>query len=168
MKEGLFHLTLGMLLIVDIQGIQAAVNMVETIRDEASQIIHGRNTCLEIRNLNNFGHRFVYAEVHPKEPHLFSDFVEFIKAKFTAIGDKVKCTNSFEFIPHVTLAKVSRPISKMRRSQYISQAYYVDHQTKYFGAQNLDNLNLCIIESSTRYDGFYTTLTDVRISMNDG
>lgn len=163
MKEELFHMTLGMFRLRDIQGIQLAVDMVRTIKDEAPEIIQGRDTLLEVDGLNNFGHRVVYAQVKPKDPQLFQDFLSFIRRKFESIGDKVQSTNSFEFVPHITLAKVSRPISRIRRSQYIDESFYAHHKNEYFGSQRLDNLQLCIIETSTRFDGFYTTLEDVNI-----
>ena len=163
MKEGLFHITLGMFRIDDIQGIQAAVDMVEELKEEASKLINGRDNSLDIRNLNQFGHRVLYAEVLPADPQLFQDLVQLIANKFTSIKDKVKSTNDFEFIPHLTLLKVSRPIARMRKSKYIDQTYYSPMMSQHFGSQMLDNLQLCIIESSTRRDGFYTTLTDVKL-----
>ena len=162
MKEGLFHITLGMLRIDDIQGIQAAVDMVDQLKDDAAALIHGRDKSLEIKNLSQFGHRVVYAEVHPSDPKLFQDMVHLINTRFTAIKDKVKSTNDFEFIPHLTLLKVSRPIARLRKTKYIDQSHYSASAAQHFGSQGLDNLQLCIIESSTRRDGFYTTLTDIK------
>ena len=163
MKEDLFHMTLGMFRLMDIQGIQLAVDMVESIKEEAEKILKAGDNTLEVKHLNNFGHRVLYAEIHPKDPVLFKNFIEFIKTKFESLGEKVQSTNSFDFIPHITLAKVSRPISRIRRSQFIDESFYDGFKDKYFGAQGLDNLQLCIIESSTRFDGFYTTLAHVNI-----
>lgn len=163
MDSSLFHITLGMYNIRNIGGICAAVDMMETIKDEVQDIINQRDTLLEVKNLDNFGHRVVYAEVHPKDPQLFKDLYTFVREKFDSLGEDVKNTNSFEYVPHLTLCKVSRPISRARRSQYIAESFYQSLKNQWFGSQRLDNLQLCIIESSTRFDGFYTTLSEIQL-----
>ena len=163
MKEGLFHITLGMLRIPETRGILAAVDTLEGLAEEFKALTNGRDTDLHVRNLNNFGHRVLYAEVHPADPVLFQDLLRLLKAKFEPIKESVMSTNSFEFVPHVTLVKVSRPIARVRNSQYIDQGSYQEAANEEFGVQALDNLQLCIIEASTRFDGFYTTLADIKV-----
>ena len=72
-------------------------------------------------------------------------------------------SNNFDFVPHLTLAKVSRPMTRLRRSKFIDESYYAAFATAEFGEQVLDNLQLCIIEASSRYDGFYTTLAEAKL-----
>ena len=161
MNPGLFHITLGMYRIQDIAGIQAAVNLMEEMQERVSLILQDRDTSLTVKNLNQFGHRVVYAEVHPRDPQLFNDLVTFVRQQFDNLAEHgVASTNSFSFVPHVTLVKVSRQIARARHSQFIDEAYYKPMAGEMFGEQRLDNLNLCIIEASTRFDGFYTTLAD--------
>ena len=77
-------------------------------------------------------------------------------------GPGVCLNDKFGFVPHVTLAKESRPVTRMRRSKYIDSGYYEAHINDTFGHQIIDNLQLCVIDSSTRYDGFYSTLADLQ------
>ena len=71
--------------------------------------------------------------------------------------------DKFGFVPHVTLAKVSRPVARMRRSKYIDTGLYDKFSDDTFGDQVIDNLQLCVIDSATRYDGFYNTLIDLKL-----
>ena len=77
-------------------------------------------------------------------------------------SDLVKSSNSFDYVPHLTLAKVSRPVARERRSKYIDTAYYQEFEDQKFGEQILENLQLCVIDSSTRYDGFYNILAELQ------
>ena len=99
-------------------------------------------------------------EVEAGDPELLASLVTRVKRAVAEAGPGVSLNDKFGFIPHVTLAKVSRPVARMRRSKYIDSSYYESHCSNTFGSQNIDNLQLCVIDSSTRYDGFYSTLAD--------
>ena len=58
---------------------------------------------------------------------------------------------------------MNRPISRLRRSKYLPSALYEAYADVYFGEQEVDNLQLCVIEAATRFDGFYKTIADVAI-----
>ena len=79
-------------------------------------------------------------------------------------SDKVAVGNKFELSPHMTLIKVNRPIARLRKSKYLPSALYESHENDFFGLQNVDNLQLCVIENTTRADGFYSTLTEIDLS----
>ncbi len=76
-------------------------------------------------------------------------------------SDAVSVTNKFEFTPHLTVCKVSRPVSRLRRSKYLPSALYESMEELEFGVQPLDNLQLCVIEQTTRDDGFYRTINEI-------
>ena len=59
---------------------------------------------------------------------------------------------------------MNRPISRLRRSQYLPSALYEEYVDVDFGVQPVDNLQLCVIEQSTRFDGFYSTLNEIDLS----
>ena len=73
----------------------------------------------------------------------------------------VKNSNSFEFVPHITIAQVSRPVALLRGSWFIPSAAYSDHNQLNFGRQVVDNLHLCVIEQDLGRDGFYTTVASI-------
>jgi 2'-5' RNA ligase len=168
MRPSLYHITLAMLRLDGIAGIQAAVDAVENFptTDWSGLVASSPSSSplvLDLRRLNNFGHRVVYAEVHPRDPALFDALVAALRARLEQQSPAVAITNNFDFVPHLTLAKVSRPMTRLRRSKFIDESYYAAHAAEDFGAQVVDNLQLCIIEASSRYDGFYTTLAEAKL-----
>ena len=163
MKRGLFHITIAMLRIRGEEGLDQARQMMQRLKVELDSLLEDRSrTLLTVRGLNNFGQRVVYGEVEAAEPGLLSSLVTRVKRVVTEAGPGVSLNDKFGFVPHVTLAKVSRPVARIRRSKYIDSSYYEAHINDTFGLQNIDNLQLCVIDSSTRYDGFYSTLTDLQ------
>ncbi len=160
MKLGLLHITLGMLRLSDDSAIAEMISVVEdlkpTLKNYADQLK------LVISGLDTFGQRVLYAKVKPQpREDLFWEFVSAVSNRVAATSDNVIVTNKFEFQPHVTVAKVSRPIARLRRSKYIPSGHYDDFEEMTFGEQTLDNLQLCVIEATTRFDGFYRTLIEV-------
>ena len=84
-----------------------------------------------------------------------------VKNRVSATSDAVSVTNKFEFTPHLTVCKVSRPVSRLRRSKYLPSALYEGFEGTDFGTQEVDNLQLCVIEQTTRSDGFYRTVSEI-------
>jgi len=163
MKRGLFHITIAMLRIWCEEGLDEARRMMQRLGAELRTLLEDRSrTVLTVRGLNNFGQRVVYGEVEAAEPELLASLVTRVKRAVAEAGPGVSLNDKFGFVPHVTIAKVSRPVARMRRSKYIDSGYYETHINDTFGHQNIDNLQLCVIDSSTRYDGFYSTLANLQ------
>ena len=167
MRPNLFHLTIGMLRLEGPEGLVAARAMMKRLRPVVEEMFRDKDSAtLEINSLSNFGQRVVYANVLPKSDFWFNALVDACKeAVNTAAGNTmppiVKSTNSFEFMPHITIAKVSRPVARLRRSRFIPSAAYSDHNQLNFGRQVVDNLHLCVIEEDLGQDGFYTTVASI-------
>ena len=51
---------------------------------------------------------------------------------------------------------------RIRKSKYLPSSLYEAYSDKEFGYQSLDNLQLCVIEASTRFDGFYRTINEIK------
>ena len=162
MKPGLLHLTLAMLRLTGEDAAAAAQRMMDGLRAELQPLLAAADTGLEIAGLNNFGQRVVYAEVRPRDPATLARVRAAVRRRVSEAGPGVASTDRFGFVPHVTLAKVSRPVARLRRAQYIDSSCYDLYSKAEFGRQPLDNLQLCIIESTTRYDGFYSTLSELQ------
>lgn len=163
MKRGLFHITIAMLRIRGEEGLEKARQMMQRLEAELRTLLEDRSrTVLTVRGLNSFGQRVVYGEVEAEEPDILASLVIRVKRAVVEAGPGVSLNDKFGFVPHVTLAKVSRPVARMRRSKYIDSGYYEAHINDTFGHQIIDNLQLCVIDSSTRYDGFYSTLADLQ------
>lgn len=137
------------------------------LKPELSNILADKSKAtIKIENLKSFGQRVVYADVTPAHDDTFWKFANLVRTSLDNASDLVKSSNSFDYhsdyVPHLTLAKVSRPVARERRSEYIPTSYYQEFEGLRFGEQGLDNLQLCVIDSSTRYDGFYNTLAQLQ------
>ena len=167
MRPNLFHLTIGMLRLEGAEGLVAARAMMDRLRPVVEEMFRDKDSAtLEINDLSNFGQRVVYANVLPKSDFWFNALVDACKeAVTTAAGNTmppmVKSTNSFEFVPHITIAQVSQPVAQKRGSWFIPSAAYSDHNQLNFGRQVVDNLHLCVIEQDLGRDGFYTTVASI-------
>ena len=89
-------------------------------------------------------------------------FCSLIRDTIAHSSEKVNVSDKFELRPHMTLIKVNRPIARFRKSKYLPSALYESHIDDSFGNQSVDNLQLCILEPTTRFDGFYSTLTELK------
>jgi len=162
MKPNLFHLTIGMLRLEGPDGLVAARALMERLRPVVEEMFRDRESAaLEIDGLGNFGQRVVYANVFPKSEFWFNALVDACKEAVSAAAPAVRSTNSFDFVPHITVAKVSRPVARLRRSRFIPSAAYTEHAQLRFGRQEVNNLHLCVIEQDLGRDGFYTTLASI-------
>ncbi|CAB4056287.1 unnamed protein product [Lepeophtheirus salmonis] len=118
---------------------------------------------LQIEGLGTFGQRVLYAKVNPTDQMLFNQLHSIILSAIKESSPKVKTTNKFEYVPHITITKVSRPISKIRHSKYIPGSYYSQFDQKSFGKFVVDNIKLCVIENDRGSDGFYRTLNTIEL-----
>lgn len=146
------------------EGVDQAVNMMKSLEQELTSLVSDHSkSLLSVQGLNNFGQRVVYAEVQPHHPQTLMSLVSLVKRKVQEAGPNVALNDKFGFVPHLTLAKVSRPVARLRRSKYINSGYYSSFSGSLFGDQPVDNVQLCVIDSATRYDGFYNTLVEIKI-----
>ena len=159
MKQGLFHITVAMLRLPNYEGIHEAMTLVESLSPVLTEV--AKTVKFHLKGLDTFGQRVLYANVIPEPEEEFWMFLSEIKNRIAETSSNVTVTNKFEFTPHMTLLKVSRPISRLRNSKYLPSSLYEDFIDADFGIQVPNNLQLCVIEATTRDDGFYRTLTDI-------
>lgn len=160
MKPGLFHVTLGMMRLRGQAGVDEAKELLRRLQPALEE---ARGARLRVAGLETFGQRVLYAKVEPEPSDAFWALVAEFKNLLAETSDNVSVTDKFDLTPHMTLVKVNRPISRLRRSKYLPSALYERHTGAEFGVQSLDNLQLCVIEASTRFDGFYLTAEEIRL-----
>ncbi|PAA86058.1 hypothetical protein BOX15_Mlig008737g1, partial [Macrostomum lignano] len=107
---------------------------------------------LRLRGLGCFFGRVLHARVDPA-PAGLTDFVDHLQAVIRAAGLQVLETH--EFVPHVTLLKTSRPVSRQLGSRLIPPRLYAGSEGVDFGEQPLDAVYLCSMEKARGPDGFY-------------
>jgi len=165
MPQGLLHITLGMLRLTGDEGVHEAVGVLDDLKSVLQWYGGQEGLKLRIRGLDTFGQRVLFGRVEPEPSNeLFWELISEIRNRVAETGSEVIVTNKFEFEPHLTVCKVSRPVARLRRSKYLPSSLYEGWQEVEFGIQPVDNLQLCVIEQTTRYDGFYRTLNEILLN----
>ena len=159
MKPGLFHITLCMLRLAGEDGEREMAQITAELEPELGRL----RTRLRVEGLSTFGQRILFAKVRPESGDRFAVLLEAVRARLSVASEAVSVSDKFDFMPHLTLCKVSRPVSRLRRSKYLPSVLYEAYANVLFGEQEVDNLQLCVIEAATRFDGFYKTIADIAI-----
>jgi hypothetical protein len=90
---------------------------------------------LKISGLDTFGQRVLFAKVIPESDDLFWQFVGLVLDKLAKSSPAIGLTNKFDLTPHLTLVKVNRPISKLRKSKFLPSRLYEKFSDLEFGVQ---------------------------------
>ncbi|CAG0884608.1 unnamed protein product [Darwinula stevensoni] len=158
MRRGLFHVTLGMLRLDGSFAVEEARRRVEDLRATLEKTCR-EDATLKVAGLATFGSRVLYARVAPSPA--FWRVASLLRDALDDPERGLAPTNAFDLVPHMTLVKVSRPVARERRSKYLDPSLYIKYENVDFGVQVIDNVNLCVIDDTTREDGFYRTLAEI-------
>ena len=161
MKPGLFHITLSMVRINGDAGIKEAKNLMNELENEFQRLLNDKTCHLILGDLDTFGQRVLYAKVKPNPIDIYANMHSVIQTKLE-MATCISSTNKFESKPHMTILKVSRPISRLRNSKYLPSYLYEDFKNSSFGIQPINNLKLCLIDAETGSDGFYHTVSEIQ------
>lgn len=148
----MFHLTLCILKLDSPGDVVDAVSAIKKVASKNLPLV-----TLTLDGLDNFRQRVLYARVQKNEDlfilrkHLIDELVS------STVTDK------FSFVPHVTIAKLSRPVSRLRHSNYIDQYLYLKFEDDEFGSDTITELYLCEMGSERRDDGFYKCAAEVSL-----
>lgn len=119
-------------------------------REELASMAHsGIN--LNISGVGNFFQRVVYGKVNHDER--FTQFVEHLQALIRESGISI-CDN-FDFVPHMTILKVIRPIARQVGSNKVPSWMYEDFAEMKFGSQVIDGIHLCAMKGEKIAGKFY-------------
>ena len=164
MKAGLFHVTICMLRL----GGEAGEREMARATEELEPLLKSFRCRMVVEGLDTFGQRVLYAKIRPEPEEEFYALISAIQNRIAETSGAVTVSDKFGFTPHMTLCKVNRPISRVRKSKYLPSALYEKYAGLHFGVQEVDNLQLCIIDQATRFDGFYKTIADVAREEEEG
>ncbi|XP_076448080.1 leukocyte receptor cluster member 9-like [Babylonia areolata] len=106
---------------------------------------------LWLEGVGNFYSRVVYAKVKPHQG--FTDFVDHVKLLVKEAGVEIR--DNHDFVPHMTLMKVTRPVARQKGSKSVDPWLYDGFTDMDFGQQRVDSLHLCSMGDERREDGFY-------------
>jgi len=149
--SGAMHLTLATVGLETPEQIQNAIQCLKEAHSELIDIMP-KNTKLRFKGVSTFFNRVIYARVVdcPKE---FYDLVEHLKTCLVSNGIDIR--DYHEFVPHMTIMKVSRPVAKLTGNNYIAPWLYSSFNETELGSQSVDNIHLCAMVDGRQEDGFY-------------
>lgn len=151
----MFHLTLSILKLDSAGDICNAVSALKAISE-----IPLPQAQIELDGLDNFNLRVLYSRVEK------NDGLVTLRNKVVdeLISRNCNITDKFKFVPHVTVAKLSRGVCRMRHSNFIDQYLYLKFEDDYFGKQVIDKLYLCEMGAARREDGFYKCACEISLN----
>ncbi|XP_067683966.1 leukocyte receptor cluster member 9-like [Haliotis asinina] len=106
---------------------------------------------LRLVGVGNFFNRVIYAKVQC--PETFVPFVDHVKMCLNEAGVDIR--DGYEFVPHMTIMKTTRPVSRLMGTKEVSPFLYDGFADMTFGSQTIDAIHLCSMETERREDGFY-------------
>ena len=106
---------------------------------------------LRIEAVDHFYKRVLYGKVQHGTD--FTAFVEHLRTLLCNAGISIR--DNYEFVPHMTIMKTSRPVSRLLHTKDIDPSIYRSFSDMTFGEQLLDAIHLCPMTAERKEDGFY-------------
>ena len=107
--------------------------------------------------MSDFYNRVIYAKVHHEQGLM--DFVNHLKLLVKEAGLEIR--DNHDFVPHMTIMKVTRPVARQKRSKNVDPWLYSNFTDMYFGWQHIDAIHLCSMGDERRDDGFYACPAEI-------
>ncbi|KAF8563351.1 hypothetical protein P879_08934 [Paragonimus westermani] len=145
------HVTLRTLRLHDASHVSECVRALTQAKDELEGLFPSEP--LSVRGVGNFHNRVVYAVVQPNKQ--LSAFVDHLDLVLRAAG--LSPSDGRDFVPHITLVKLRRPVARQLQVKRIDPSLYEDFVDCSFGSQPVDSIYLCSMEKTRDPSGFYVT-----------
>ncbi|THD18994.1 Leukocyte receptor cluster member 9 [Fasciola hepatica] len=145
------HITLRTLRLDDANQVSECVKALKLAKEELEDLLP--SSPLAVRGVNSFHNRVVYAAVELSDE--LSKFVDHLDLVLRSTG--LTIPDGPDFVPHITLVKLSRPVGRQIGTNSIDPALYADFEHCDFGVQPLDAIYLCSMEKTRDSDGFYVS-----------
>ena len=148
-----YHLTLCVLKLDSPSDIVDAVSSMKRVASKNLPLV-----TMKLEGLDNFRQRVLFARIEKNDnlSNLRKCLVDELVSG--TIADK------YSFVPHVTIAKLSRPVSRLRRNNFIDQYLYLKFEDDEFGTETITDLYLCEMGSAREEDGFYKCAGEVSLN----
>uniref|UniRef100_K1QSH0 Ceruloplasmin n=2 Tax=Magallana gigas TaxID=29159 RepID=K1QSH0_MAGGI len=146
------HMTLCTIGLDTPEQVEHCVSVLNRLKPELASMAP-KNIPIILKGIGHFFNRALYAKIEgAKELY---EFVDHIKLCFKNEGIEIR--DNHEFVPHMTIIKVTRPVGNSTGQKYIPPWLYSHKTDVDFGQQVLDNIYLCKMTHERREDGFYVT-----------
>uniref|UniRef100_A0A0B6Y915 RWD domain-containing protein n=1 Tax=Arion vulgaris TaxID=1028688 RepID=A0A0B6Y915_9EUPU len=145
------HLTLSTLGLDTTDQVLQCIEVLKKIEPDLKLALPTHN--LKLHGVSNFHNQVMFSEVHHKID--FQNFHSLLKHALQEADIQIR--DGYDYVPHVTIMKISRPIARILGTKHIKPELYSNHTQTYFGEQKVDSIYLCSMGKERREDGFYLT-----------
>lgn len=152
MPPSALHITLCTLGLDTPEQVAHAVQALQKFKSELESIVP-KDKPIVLKGIEQFFNRVLYAKVQC--PPEFYKFVEHLNLCLKEEGIDIR--DNHDFVPHMTVMKITRPVARATGKKYISPWLYSSQAEVDFGSQVVDNVHLCEMGISRQDDGFYIT-----------
>ncbi len=151
------HITMCTLGLDTPEQLAEACRVLREAKDELAALAE-KKTQVKMEGCSNFYNRVLYATIHHDEK--FIDFVDNLRRILKQGGVEIR--DKYDYVPHMTIMKTTRPVSRAMGTKDISYSIYEHFKDMYFGHQSLDGIFLCPMTTDQREDGFYETPCELK------
>ncbi|GAB6033478.1 Solute carrier 7 member 3 [Chamberlinius hualienensis] len=156
MPDAAMHITMAMLKLDDTAEIANANQAVQDCKEKLADYFR-EPIVVRLKKMAMFNGYVLYVEVDA--PPLF---YQLHKALLQHLGKwNVRLAHEFDFVPHMTILKLTRSRGRQLQNPFVDPFVYVDYKEHEFGEQSCDNLHLCEIGVQKRGDGFYNCASEI-------
>ena len=145
------HVTLSCLGLDTAEQLSECIKALQKFKPEIEAALP--KSVLKLRGVSNFYNRVIYGKVECEKD--FLDFQVYLKELLSQAGISVR--DGYEFVPHCTIMKTTRPVSRLRGTKNVDTKVYEKFLDTEFGEQTIDSIYLCSMGKERREDGFYLT-----------
>lgn len=145
------HITLRTLRLDDANQVSECVKALKLAKEELEDLLP--TSPLVVRGVSNFHDRVVYAAVDLSDE--LNGFVDHLDLILRSAG--LTIPDGPDFVPHITLVKLTRPVGRQLGNNSIDPALYADFEHCDFGVQPLSAIYLCSMEKTRDSEGFYVS-----------
>lgn len=144
------HVTLCTLGLDTPEQVEHCSEVLNRLKPELTSMVP-KDKPLHFKGMAQFFNRVVYAKVECS-PEMY-EFVDHIKLCLKNEGVEIR--DNHDFVPHMTIVKVTRTVGNSTGKKYIPPWIYSHKSEVDFGHQVFDNMHLCKMSHERNKDGFY-------------
>lgn len=162
------HLTLLVVHLQDDEEIRKAAGIMNQCQTSLEPILRNGALTLTFSGLDHFGHQVLFVKLGGKEELvLLNSVVNIIRETFEKEG--IPSTDSRDFIPHLTVVKLSRsPKLRKKGVKKIPVEGYTNWVNFKFGEDSVNALYLCSMNDKKDEEGFYKSVASLHFPLDIG
>lgn len=152
----MLHVTICTLGLYQPEHIEEVATILRENRDDLAEMAKS-GMSVDISGVGNFFERVVYGKVNHDER--FANYAQHVCMLIREAGINI-CDN-YEFVPHMTILKVTRPVARHVGTKKVASWMYEDFRNMKFGTQVIDGIYLCAMKGEKLPGQFYDSPANI-------